>query len=67
MYSCLKKEDYERWAYMWEESGYEIYETMESIYIEWGVDDEIGALERYRLEVRETLELIKARYYKIES
>ncbi|OCK91773.1 uncharacterized protein K441DRAFT_664348 [Cenococcum geophilum 1.58] len=40
---------------------------MESIYIERGVDDEIGALERYQLEVRETLESIKARYYKIKS
>ena len=36
---------------MWEESGYEIYKTIESIYIEQGVNDKIGALERYRLEV----------------
>ena len=67
LYSCLKKEDYKRWAYMWEESGYEIYETMESIYIERGINDEIGAPERHRLEVRETLESIKARYYGIEG
>ena len=40
---------------------------MESIYIEWGVNNKIGTLERYWLEVWETLELIKVRYYKIKS
>ena len=52
---------------MWEESGYKIYETMEATYIEQDINDDIGAPERHRLEVREALELIKARYYKIKS
>ena len=67
LYGCLKKEDYERWAHMWEESGYEIYETIESIYIEQGVDDKISTLEYYWLEIQETLELIKAQYYRIKG
>ena len=37
------------------------------MYIKQDMNGDIGALECYRLEVREVLELIKARYYKIES
>ena len=35
--------------------------------MEQGINNEIGAPERYQLEVYKTLELIKARYYRIEG
>ena len=52
---------------MQEDSGFEIYKTIEAMYIKQGIDNDIGTLERHWLETREALELIKAQYYKIES
>ena len=52
---------------MQEGSGFEIYKTIEAMYIKQGIDNDIGTLERHWLETREALELIKAQYYKIES
>ena len=52
---------------MWEDSGYKIYEIIKAIYIEQGINDDIGAPEYYWLEIREALELIKVQYYKIEN
>jgi len=49
LYGCLK-EDYKRWAHIWEESGMK-YEAMEHTYIKQGVDNKIGALKHHRLEV----------------
>jgi hypothetical protein len=39
---------------------------MEKTYFERDIDDDIGVPQRRRLEVRDALEQIKARYYQVE-
>ena len=63
--------DYEPdWAiyhFMFEESGFEIYETMGSVYVAEDIYEEIGAPSRRKIDVRETLSRIQNKYYDLEE
>jgi len=52
---------------MWEDCGFEIYESIGTEYIANGLNKEIGAPERRRLKVREVLESLRTRYYSLEE
>ena len=51
LFGTLKEEDFDRWAFMWEDSGFELYEGITSEYYERGIDGEIGAPARRRLDM----------------
>jgi len=56
-----------QWKYMWEDTGFEMYDRITTSYWQKEFEDEIGAPPRRRLEVKEVCELIKAEYYKAEK
>jgi hypothetical protein len=49
--NVLTDEAWERFVFMWDDQGFEIYETMQPTYIERDIYEEIGAPARRRLEV----------------
>jgi hypothetical protein len=67
MFKCLTNEHFDQWAWMWDESGFQIYERMETVYFERDIDEDIGAPECRRLDMREVVEAMKERYYQIEE
>ena len=67
LFGTLVEDDFRRWAFMWEDSGFEIYETMGSAYFAKDIDDEIGAPTRRRLDMREALDTLKSKYYDLED
>ena len=67
LFGVIRWEDEDRWVHMWDESGFEIYERMETCYIESAIDDDIGAPERSRLTMRDTLESLQNRYYELSE
>ncbi|KAL2052754.1 hypothetical protein ABVK25_006994 [Lepraria finkii] len=52
---------------MWEDQGFELYEGISSEYYTRDVDSEVGAPARRRLDLRETLESLKSKYYDLEE
>ena len=52
---------------MWEDSGFELYEGITSKYYERGMDREIGAPARRRLDMREALDTVRFKYYDLEE
>jgi hypothetical protein len=68
LYRCLTSEHFLRWTHMWEDSGFEIYETMGTVYFERDIDEDVSDLPmRQRLYMREALDSLKERYYQIEE
>ncbi len=59
--------DWAVYHFMFEESGFEIYETMGSIYVAEDIYEEIGAPSRRKIDVRETLNRIQNKYYDLEE
>ncbi|KAL2055533.1 hypothetical protein ABVK25_004341 [Lepraria finkii] len=53
--------------FMWEDSGFELYEGITSEYYTKEIDDEIGALYHRRLDMREALDSLKSKYYDLEE
>src|SRR6266487_4739955 len=47
-FGSLTESAMETWNWMWEDGGYELYESRESQWVAYGVKDEIGALLRKR-------------------
>ena len=45
----------ETWNWMWEDGGYELYESRESQWVAYRVKDKIRALLRKRLDLREVI------------
>ena len=52
---------------MWEDQGFELYEGISSEYYTRDVDSEVGPPARRRLDLRETLESLKSKYYDLEE
>ena len=52
---------------MFVESGFEIYETMGSVYIAEDIYEEIGAPSKRKIDVQETLSRIQNKYYDLEE
>lgn len=67
LYDIISEEDFERYTFMWEDSGFEIYERVTTEYFERGIDAEIGAPARRRLDIKEALDGIRSRYYALEE
>ncbi|KAK9237478.1 hypothetical protein V1525DRAFT_403724 [Lipomyces kononenkoae] len=52
---------------MFEESGFEIYESVTNEYARDGIHDEIGTPERRALTCKEILERLRRKYYEMEE
>jgi hypothetical protein len=57
----------ETWKWMWEDGGYELYESRESQWVKYNVRDEIRAPLRKRLELGEVITSLHTRYYAMEE
>jgi hypothetical protein len=57
----------DEWEWMWEDGGYECYETRGTDWVERGFREEIGAPVRCRLDLKELLDGLKSRYYELEA
>ncbi|KAK9388201.1 hypothetical protein V1515DRAFT_598031 [Lipomyces mesembrius] len=55
-YGILTPDHWETYSFMFEESGFEVYESVTNEYICNGIYDEIGAPERRALTCKEILE-----------
>ena len=62
VFSSFRKADWARWAEMFEDSGFEIYETSVKMECEM---EEMEGVDRHMLQMRETLDAIKEKYYEI--
>ncbi|KAL8797097.1 MAG: hypothetical protein Q9182_007244 [Xanthomendoza sp. 2 TL-2023] len=60
-------EDFEMYAYVWEESSYELYERVTTEFFDRGMDGEIGAPARRRLDMREALDSLRTSYLMLEE
>jgi len=65
----LREYHWNKWIYMFEQgiSGYEIYESISTEWIEEDIYQGIGAPARRKLQVREILAAIMQKYYEIEE
>lgn len=62
----ITKEDWERFAFQFEDGGFEIYESATRDHVGGDImEDAIGRPDRHLLDVREVLDSIKERYYEI--
>ena len=67
MNACIKQHDWTRWASMFEDSGFEIYESTIKIYAVNEIHEVIGGPARHVLEMREVLDDIKAKFYELNE
>ena len=63
----LTDEYYNQWHWKWEDSGFEMYEGMTTDYISKGIENDIGAPGRRKLQIREVLDGLLGRYYDLET
>ncbi|KAK9234900.1 hypothetical protein V1525DRAFT_349316 [Lipomyces kononenkoae] len=66
-YGVLTPEKWQTYAFMFEESGFEIYESVTNEYVHNGIYDEIGAPERRALSCKEILENLRSIYYELKE
>ena len=59
--------DWARWAALFENSGFEIYEATTKTYVENQIFDTIGGPDRGSLMMREILDHVKTRYYEMSE
>ncbi len=59
--------DWARWAALFEDGGFEIYEAMTKTYIENEIYDTIGGPDRGSLMMRKILDHVKTRYYEMSE
>lgn len=67
VFGSLTPSAMEGWVWMWEEGGYELYESRTTEFISWGIKEEIGAPLRKRLDLGEVLTSLRSRYYMMEE
>ena len=65
--NVIKEENWQIWAYAFEESGFEHYESTNVEYIKSGVYDEPDGPSKHMLQVREVLDDIKNHFHAIED
>ena len=65
--AVLTDEYYNQWHWKWEDSGFEMYEGMTTDYINKGIENDIEASARRKLQVQEILDGLLARYYDLET
>ncbi len=59
--------DWTRWAALFEDAGFEIYELTTKTYVENEIYDTIGGPDRSTLMMREILDHVKSRYYEMSE
>ena len=59
--------DWARWAALFEDGGFEIYEATTKTYVEDEIYDTIGGPDRGSLMMREILDHVKTRYYEMSE
>jgi len=64
LYQLMTETHWERWIFMFDECGMEVYEGMEQVYVIKQIDEEIGAPIRTILRFRETQEVLRAAFYR---
>ena len=62
VFDLFREADWAAWAEMFENSGFEVYETSARLNRE---EEEMKGPDRYALQMRETLDAIKEKYYEI--
>jgi hypothetical protein len=67
LFQILSDDDWETFAFAWEECGFEKYETASPQYAIKEVYEEIGAPAKRKLEFREVLDNLHAKYYWLED
>ena len=67
MSNAFAEADWKRWAYMFEEGGFEIYESTTKEYVTRDIYDEPDGPSKHMLDVREVLDEIKAKFYELEA
>ena len=67
MHDVIIQHDWERWTFMFENGGFEIYESTIKTYVIKEIHDAIGGSNRQQLEVREVLEQVKTRYFELQN
>ena len=65
--NLLTSDMWARYGFMWEDCGFEIYESIGTEYIANDLDKEIGAPEQRRLKVWKVLESLRTWYYSLEK
>lgn len=65
LFNCVKNENWDRFAFDFEERKFEIYEIINKKWISENVHDVIEDLNRHLLKMREILDDIKNRYYEL--
>jgi hypothetical protein len=66
-FGSLTESAMETWKWMWEDGGYELYETRVTQWEAHRVKDEIGAPLRKRLDLGEVLTSFRTRFYAMEE
>ena len=67
MSNAFAEADWKRWAYMFEEGGFEIYESTTKEYVTRDIYDEPDSPSKHMLDVREVLDEIKTKFYDLEA
>jgi hypothetical protein len=67
IFGHLTDKHWSDWAFAWEDSGFEIYETATKTYVNKEMYEEIGAPVRRKLELREVIDSLTNRYYRLEE
>ena len=65
LYGVFRHSDWERWNALFDDGGFEIYESTTKTYVIDEIHDIIGGPDRQALEMREVLDSIKDKYYDI--
>ena len=67
MSNAFAEADWKRWVYMFDEGGFEIYESTTKEYVTKDVYDEPDGPSKHMLDVREVLDEIKTKFYELEA
>jgi len=67
LFGVLTPDAMDAFSFAWDEGGFEIYEGVTTEWVEKGVREAIGAPVRRRLDLREVLDGLLAKYYALEA
>lgn len=68
VWGTIPQHQWDMWAYMWTDSGFEMYERARPLsHATEDVHQQIGAPAKQKLEVRETVELLHDAYYRVNE
>lgn len=65
LFDSFHDDDWTRWAELFEDGGFEVYETTGKVHVDDGNHDVMEGPDRHMLEVREVLDHVKDKYYEM--